>query len=357
VESGSTVAVLFAFSYNHLLLRRNSRFSAIHLFSVLIMRLFIKRTLLFFLAVILLITVLQAIISIRISGKTVTGHDNLELTSNVNADLIFLGSSRCWTQFDPKFFDTIYHLKSVNIGVDGHSEIDMAMVRLKTYLLTNKPPQKAIFSFDPFMSGGPNLVHNPVHKDNFARYAFLPSKKDCLIVDYFQFDFYEKYIPLYAMLKYKHTGDAILMNNIDNWVIYGYEKHDEKWDTQSNPVSDIGKQFYFKMSQSNEVSQALDSLKQICELNKIKLICIQTPVYKVLYDEQLFSETGKICSRLKIPFIDADKEYFRNDMDLFFNVNHLNKAGVDKFNEFLKNDSQFNAYMKLSDNLSKKESS
>src|SRR4051812_7370810 len=172
------------------------------------MSVFIKRMLLFLLSVILLITILQAIISIRISGKTVNGHDNLETTSNINADLVFLGSSRCWDHFDPKFFDTTYHLKSLNIGVDGHSEISMAIVRLKDYLSRNKPPQKAVLSFDPFMSGGSNYNTNFVHKDNFARYAFLPSKKDLLIIDYFHFNFYERYIPLYAMFKYKRIADA-----------------------------------------------------------------------------------------------------------------------------------------------------
>jgi len=311
------------------------------------MSLFIKRTLLFFLAVIVLITILQAIISIRISGKTVNGHDNLYLTSNINADLVFLGSSRCWAHFDPAFFDSTYHLKSVNIGVDGHSEISMAIVRLKDYLSRNKPPQKAILSFDPFINGALTVNTNFVHKDDFARYAFFPSKKDRLMVDYFQFNFYERYVPLYAMFKYKRIKDALLLNNRDNWVTYGYGNHIEKRDTLLQPVDDLFKKdHYTSLSRSAETSRALSNLKQLCDQYKIKLICVQTPVYKAIYDEQLFSETGRICSGLNIPFIDANKEDIRNDIFLFYNSNHLNRSGVEKFNEFLKNDSLFNASMK-----------
>jgi len=311
------------------------------------MSLFIKRVIIFFLSVIVVITTIQILISLRISGKTVTGHDNLEVTSNINADLVFLGSSRCWAHFDPNFFDTAYKIKSLNIGVDGHSEIIMAIVRLEDYLSRNKAPQMAILSFDPFMGADSDATKNTnfVHKDNFSRYAFWPSKKDRLIVDYFHFDCYEKYVPLYAIFKYQQLKNDILLNNIDNWTKYGYEKHDETWDTISNPVSDINKSSYFKISDSHLIKQALNSLKTLCEHHKIKLICIQTPVYKACYDEQLFSETKRIAESLNIPFIDANKEYIRNDIGNFYNSNHLNINGTNKLNDFLKNDSLFNFHM------------
>lgn len=41
----------------------------------------------------------------------------------------------------------------------------------------------------------------------------------------------------------------------------------------------------------------------MCLTKNIKLLCIQTPVYKSIYDESIFSETKKICHYLNIPFI------------------------------------------------------
>ena len=73
----------------------------------------------------------QIIIAYRIKGKTVTGYDTLELTKNMNADLVFMGSSRCWAHFDPKFFEDNYQLKSVNIGMNGHSDLMASTLRLK----------------------------------------------------------------------------------------------------------------------------------------------------------------------------------------------------------------------------------
>ncbi len=288
---------------------------------------------------IILLLVFQIVISFRINGKTIRGHDNLEQTSNINADLVFIGSSRCWAHFDPVFFNTTYKLKSINIGVDGHSEISMAITRLKDYLSRNSSPKFVIFSFDPFITAGSFYNNtNFVHKNDFARYAFLPKKKDLPIVDYFKFDFYEKYIPLYAIFKYELLKDAISLNDNDNWSKYGYEMNDKKWDTIANPVKDIMRNFFFKKSEITSITNALDKLNNVCFLNNIKLTCIQTPVYKVIYDNASFLETKIICNNLNIPFIDANKEYIRNNMEYFYNSNHLNKFGVAEMNAVLKSD-------------------
>ena len=309
------------------------------------MRLFIKKTTFFILYVLAVISVMQLIISIRISGRTVNGYDNLDQTSNVDADLVFLGSSRCFEHFDPKFFDTTYHVKSINIGVEGHSELSMAIVRLKTYLLQNKAPRIAIFSFDPFMKAG-SFTNNDnfVNKNTYARYAFFPSKKNRLIVNYFRFNPLEKYVPMYAIFRYNLFSDAILLNHKSNYVTYGYERHDEKWDGKKGGYAWV-KDYYFKPGEENSLIESLDSLKRLCGANKIKLVCIQTPVTNACYNEQLFSETKKICQSLHVPFIDADQGYIRSDMSFFANSYHLNTLGVHKLNEYLRSDSLFNAYL------------
>jgi hypothetical protein len=309
------------------------------------MRHFIKKTAFFILYVLALISALQLVISIRISGKTVNGYDNLEQTAHVDADLVFLGSSRCFEHFDPKFFDTTYHIKSVNIGVEGHSEISMAIVRLKTYLLRNKAPRIAVFSFDPIMKAG-SFTNNDnfVNKNTYARYAFFPSKNNRLLVDYFRFNPLEKYVPMYAIFRYNLFSDAMLLNHRSNYVTYGYERHDEKWDGKTEGFEFV-KDFYFKPSEENALIESLDSLKRLCEANKIKLLCVQTPITTFCYVEHSFSETKKICRSLNIPFIDADQAYIRNDTSFFANSYHLNTVGVGKLNEYLKGDSLFNAYL------------
>lgn len=283
---------------------------------------------------------IQLIISLRISGKMIRGHDNLEQTSNKNADLVFLGSSRCWAHFDPHFFDSAFNMKSINLGVDGHSEVSMVITRLKDYLTRNKPPRFAIFNFDPFLSSG-SETHNTnfVFKNDFARYSFFPKKKNLPVLNYFQFDLYEKYIPLYSVFKYKLLNDCLFSENTSNYIKNGYEVHDENWDTIKKPVTDIMKTFFLPKDQVPALTNSLDELNKLCANNNIKLLCIQTPVYKVIYDEEAFKNTRSICRTLGIPFIDANKENMRNNINFFYNSNHLNKKGVGEMNRFLSSDS------------------
>ena len=152
------------------------------------MKNFFKNSILFLSFAIVIISLLQAMISLRIKGKVVTGYDTWDATYNINADLVLLGSSRCWVHFDPRFFEKTYHLKTVNIGVNGHSELTAIQLRLENYLAKNKPPKFAILSFDPLVVSGSLKDNNKFsNKNNYARFAFLPSKENLELVDYFQF--------------------------------------------------------------------------------------------------------------------------------------------------------------------------
>jgi hypothetical protein len=311
------------------------------------MKVFVNRLIFFLLIFAFLIIAFQALISLKIYKKTIWGIDNLEQTANINADMVFIGSSRCWAHFDPIFFDSIYKLKSVNIGVDGHSEISMAIVRLKDYLSRNQSPKFVILNFDPFMHAG-SLRNNTnfVHKNNFARYAFLPNEKNLPIVDFFGFNLIEKYVPLYAIFKYQILSDIIFLKpENNNWIKYGYEIHDEKWDTISNPIGIKMKDYYFKETDVDTISKSLKLLNEICLANNSKLICIQTPVYKIIMEKYLFNETGNICRNLNIPFIDANYDSIRNNINFFYNSNHLNLKGVNKLNSIIKKDSLLNSIL------------
>jgi hypothetical protein len=290
---------------------------------------------------------LQALISFRIKDKSVTGYDILEQTANVNADLVLMGASKCWAQLDPKFFEATFHLKTVNIAVDGHTEIAMAKVRLDDYLSRNKSPKYAIMSFDPFMKPG-SEAHNDnfVHKNYFARYAFLPKEKDERFVNIFQFDNYEKYIPLYAIFKYSLFKNCITLKNESNYMQYGYEMHTEKWDTVANPVKDIMKSRFFSEKEIIPLKAALNDLNLHCQKNGIKLMCIETPVYKVIYDSIVFARNAAICKSLNIPYIQVNAKNIRDNVNNFYNSNHMNVYGVKELNKIMAADTTLQSILK-----------
>ncbi|PWA03897.1 hypothetical protein [Flavobacterium psychrotolerans] len=303
------------------------------------MKLLFKNIILFFVFTLLVVLSIQLAISLKISGKSISGTDNLDQTSNVNADLVFLGSSRCWSHFDPRFFNQTFNIKSVNIGVNGHNELTINIIRLKYYLSRNRPPKYVILSFDPGIDGGAERDKNYISKDVYSRYAFFPNQKMMPFLDYFKYNTCEKYIPLYALFKYQILRDCLFKKPLTNYEKYGFGMQEKKWDTILWPVSDKNKKNYFKKSEIPSITNLLNELNQLCLKSNIKLLCIQTPVYKVLQDDWAFSQTKKICDSLNIPFVDANKEEIRNDMKCFYNGLHLSKTGVEQMNQFLEKDS------------------
>lgn len=310
------------------------------------MKQFLKNTAQFLLLLVGILFLVQIAVNYRIKGKTVTGYDTLEVTSKVDADLVFLGSSRCWSHFDPRFFEENFHLKSVNIGMNGHSDIAASYLRLQDYLQRNKSPKFAILNIDPFINVG-SIEHNTkfVTKNDYSRYAFFPNKKDLLFVNYFNYDCYERYVPLYALFKYQLFFDCITLKN-SNGFPEGFELNDEKWDTIKYPITDFNKKYFFKQKEIPAISKALIKFNKLCQKNNIRLICVQTPVYKSVYDETAFTTSKQICELLNIPIIDVNMAYIRNNTRYFYNAIHLNKKGVEEINKLFKNDKELTAILK-----------
>jgi len=311
------------------------------------MKLFLKNSALFFCLLVGIIFLIQLAVSFRIKGKTVTGYDTLELTTNTNADLVFIGSSRCWAHFDPVFFEENYQLKSVNIGMNGHSDLMASRLRLQNYLVKNKAPKFVMLNIDPYISVG-SVAHNTkfINKNDYARFAFFPKKEDVQFLDYFGFDTAERLMPLYALFKYKLFIDCITLQNSNSFP-KGFELNDEKWDTIKYPISNISKKYYYKPNQTKNISNAIKEFDVYCKKNNIQLICIQTPVYKIAYEPEAFERQFKICRQLKIPFIDISGSYLKDKTEYFYNTIHLNKNGVIEMNKLLKNEKELDTIFKL----------
>jgi len=306
------------------------------------MRFFLTRILQFCFFLMAFALIIQLLIGLNIRNRSIRGHDNLKQTENINADLVFLGSSRCRSHFDPFFFDTAFNLKSINIGVEGHSELSMAILRLKLYLSKNKAPKFAILSFDPLVSAGKEKNDtNYIHKNDFARYAFFPNKTDLPLVEYFNYSFFEKYLPLYAILKYQLFYDCF-HKRPHTFSVSGYEEHNKPADKVYSDVSDHLKDRFQVNRDIPGIKKSLGQLNDLCIKNNIKLICIQTPVYKKIYDQELFSEPGQICNELGVSFIDVNTEPIKEEKSNFYNADHMNIEGVTKMNSFLRSNKTLN---------------
>ncbi len=272
-------------------------------------------------------------------------HDNFHIQYDHKIDLLFMGSSRCTAHFDPGFFDSAYHLRSLNFGIDGHSELEIHILKLNSYLKRNKPPKVIVMNFDLLTNTLGQSGKNYVHKNYFSRYAFLPFSEEPGLSRYFNYNFLEKYIPAYALLRYKFLSSALLNDKGNNWEKEGYARHDAKWDTIKNPVKPELKCNSYK-SDKQFLTSALSTFYSICKKNKIKLILVQTPLFKKVYRECDLTENEGIAHALGIPFCDMNNEILNSDIDNFYNSTHLNAVGVGKLSRYMAEDACFNNFMK-----------
>jgi hypothetical protein len=297
---------------------------------------FFKKLALFACCGLLAAFALQWLIAMRIAGKNVALHDTLHISGR-HDELVLLGSSRCWAQFDPGFYKKEFGISAVNIGVSGHSEIALATIRLENYLSKNRAPRYVIFNFDPLASpDSTNASENFTAKNAFARYAFWPDPRDSAFLGFFKFNAAERYLPAYALLRYKLLQACLFPGRPNPYNLYGYENNTQSWDTLRVPVNHVLRKYFFTAAQRPAIVSQLRKLKACCERRGIRLLCLQAPVYKSLYDKRFFDRSGAVCRQAGVPLLDlSSDESIMGDISCFYNSDHLNRKGVERLNAAL----------------------
>jgi len=319
------------------------------------MKLFLKQVFVFFGVVSVLAFLIQCAASYRMKGREVLNlYDNFHVRYPERADLLFMGSSRCITHYSPKKFNEFFHCKSLNLGIDGHSELDMHLLKLQSYLKHNQPPKLVLLNYDIFInSNGYGEERNKVHKDYFSRYAFRPFSESTAIIDYFGYNLAEQYFPSYALLRYQMLPDIMSMNGEYKWRNEGYERHDENWDTECHPVKLIDTIMGFNSDEYvSNLQKVLFSFKKLCEDHQISLLLVQSPVYQPVFEKQPMKVPEALARNLGFSFFDFNRSPLNSEIENFYNANHLNAGGVDRFFQNMIKDSIFCAF--ISSGLQKK---
>jgi hypothetical protein len=140
--------------------------------------------------------------------------------------------------------------------------------------------------------------------------------------------------------------DCVRLNKTNNFK-EGFGQNNDRWDTIKYPVSDEVKKFFINDNEYNALKKQLKKFNQFCQQNNIKMLCIQTPIYKILSNHKKFRQTITLCKSLNIPIIDANYTNVSMEINHFFNSNHLNKNGVVQMNKLLKEEKELNQFFKI----------
>lgn len=267
--------------------------------------------------------------------------------SKINADLIILGSSRALRHFSPIVIDKNLNLNSYNLGMDGQFFLSQKW-RLKQYLKYNKKPATIIQTVDYW------FLNNPKITTGYTQ--FIPYINSDFVAEFDTNTIFTKkdyYLPLY---KYSHTP-GILFSGIsnmfnskpsDNGKFKGFKPNDLHW-------NNFGYLKYKKnvLPYNAEVNQKayyeLNKMIGECKSNGINLIFVFPPNFVdcdkfVSNHDSISSLISALCKVNKIVYLDYHKIPMCSDTSYFYDLNHLNLKGVEKFNNILVSDLKNNIY-------------
>ena len=284
----------------------------------------------FVLCVIIFLIVFDCFISyqLRKSDKVVRNIVWKEIfTGKLQSNVVIMGSSRAWAQYNPIILDTILHINSYNLGIDGRG-IGSQILRYNTYKRLNVKPKLIIQNIDMMT----------IDKDNaFCREQFFPYFFDKTfrqeVVELENLSLADQYIPGFRYAGYFHKILSWLgVVKQENYTLTkGYHGNDLKWDG-----SNLNKRTAINYSQDSTMLIKFDEYLAKAYSENIKVIFVYAPQYigateKIKNIGGMYQMYDSIAQKYDIPILNYNYSPISYDTAYFYNATHLNKKGAELF--------------------------
>ena len=164
------------------------------------MKKFLLRLTYFFITIFVLACLFDIFISYRLtqsSGRKYQQWSGLYQDS-INADVVVLGSSRAWTQYNPAILDSILNINTFVNGIDG-SAINRQMIKYDNYRRINNHKPKLILQNIDF---GTMAISIGYEREQFFPYFIFDRELVNSYQEYENFNFLELYLPCYRYVGY-----------------------------------------------------------------------------------------------------------------------------------------------------------
>ena len=249
-----------------------------------------------------------------------------EIKKYRNVDILFVGSSHAYRNFDPRIFSR-YGIKTFNLGLSSQTPIQTWMV-LKRYL------EKL----------NPKLLVYDVYPATFESDG-VESAIDFISNSEFNFDLISmalkiNNIKVYNTLLYRIVLEFLGLNNNfkenlvrgrDKYISGGYVERDDTIKLIKQNLKP--KKWMFNKYSKNQFEFILKYLRN----RSGKLLLVNTPVRKEFYNSYINNDEVDGYFKSRGMYLNFNKNSLLNDSVHFYDNHHLNKKGVKVFNEYFIN--------------------
>ena len=256
------------------------------------------------------------------------------MEGNIEADVIIMGSSRAWVQYDPLILDSILGINSYNLGIDARKHYS----QIKKYNLfkkRNKKPRLIIQNIDILDF---NAIIRGINKHQFFPYFWdIDMRREFINNEVFNAG--EKYLPMYRFINFSsHNDISIFLPSGSNCLTKGYRGDTATWDGTA-----LKKRKSIRFLPNDTVLHMFDEYLAETRADGIKVIFVYAPIYigatRKMIDYKKMRDTYQaFANKYGIPILDYTHMYICYDTAYFYNALHMNKRGSELFSDSLASD-------------------
>lgn len=251
--------------------------------------------------------------------------------SRIDADLIYLGSSRTCCTYNPEIIDPITGKKSYNLGLHGKS-VDMDELRYNLLIKYNNKPHYIVW--DIFHSSF--CESNGWLDEQFTPYLFEDDLWENLTKENHGFKFSDRYIPMYRYWKRSYIYKYAFYNaRCDKNPYKGYIP--DKITRKNGHFNDIDSAIIICPTDTTIIRHFCNTISSM-KNDGIEVILVYSPFYfkglsRLKGLDKLLLTCEKIASDYNIDFLNYLNDPMCKDSTLFCDCMHLNQKGAEIFSK------------------------
>lgn len=254
------------------------------------------------------------------------------------SDVLVMGSSRAYVQFDPRILDTILHVNSYNLGCNGQ-HIDAQIIKYKIYRQHQQTKPRLIL-----LELSPKSIDS---SNQYEKIQYLPYLHDPYLWQLTQnmekFSIADGFLPCWRYLNFKKDVSKIIKGTSfysrPNRTLYkGFFGFDKAWDGSA-----FQKIRTINYSRNPKIAKELEHFLDDCNHEEIQVVFVMAPYYmgatRKIHDlEGMHRMFDSIAQKHDIPLLDYTNDSICYDTTYFYNAMHLNRTGATLFTTQLAHD-------------------